>query len=88
MVDHDTGDGRLYFFFGDTFVEDSVDDDDFPVNRDCMARTEAQGAGPNGPALNFLHDVDDDLPVPRPLSIPKNAGLGVDEVPTVASAMP
>jgi hypothetical protein len=83
VVDHDTGDGRLYFFFGDSFVDEDLDRfDDFPVNGDCMARTDALVAGPYGPALNFLYDVDDDGdPVPRALTIP-NVSLGVFEVPT------
>src|SRR5262249_47426166 len=78
--DHHTGDGRLYFFFGDTFVTD--DAEDFPFCGDCMARTDAPVAGPHGPALNFLHDVEDDGdPVPRALTIP-NVSLGRYEVPT------
>jgi hypothetical protein len=81
VVDHDTGDGRLYFFFGDSFVdEDRVKN--FPSNGDCMARTDALVAGPYGPTLNFLYDVDDDgHPMPRALTIP-NVSLGVYEVPT------
>jgi hypothetical protein len=82
VVDHntDTGDGRLYFFFGDT----SVDKDrvhDFPSNRDCMARTAAREAGQFGPRLDFLYDMDNDEPLPRPLNIP-GISLGTMEVPS------
>ena len=78
-VDHDTGDGRLHFFFGDTFVSDRVDD--FPSNGDCMASTDATEAGPDGPTLNFLYHLEDGEPVPHALYIP-NVSLGVYEVPT------
>jgi hypothetical protein len=52
IVDHTTGDGRLYFFFGDTGVETQVVG--FPHCGDCIARTEATEEGAQGPALDFL----------------------------------
>ncbi len=58
VVDHDTGDRLLYFFFGDTNVPDP-DAIDWPVNADTIARTNAQEAGPNGPELDFLSRVDE-----------------------------
>ncbi len=73
VVDHETGDGRLYFFFGDTTVRDLP----FPDDTDCMARTGAAAAGQFGPKLDFLHDG----PFPRPCNIP-GMTQGAFEVPT------
>ena len=79
VVDNDTGDNLLYFFFGDTGVTD--DAEDFPDGGDCMASTGAWSAGANGPTLNFLHDNGDDGPVPFALTI-DGITLGIFEVPT------
>jgi hypothetical protein len=79
VIDHTTGDGMLYFFFGDTRVEDRVED--FQENWDCMARTDATEAGQFGPRLNFLHDFDDGDPVPRAFQIPDIPQMTF-EVPT------
>jgi len=84
VIDHDTGDGLLYFFFGDTQV--------FPVLRfgfplglfpDCgkvMARTSAHDAGLLGPPITFLHHT---LPVPLPFVFDiEGVGQGCLEVPS------
>ena len=76
VIDHDTGDGRLYFFFGDTWITDYV-----TWNRDSIARTDALEVGQFGPRLEFLYDIVDDEPVPRPCNIPGIRQLEF-EVPT------
>jgi hypothetical protein len=86
VVDHDTGDGRLYFFFGDTWVTEDVEDD-FPFNADCMARTGAWEVGQFGPKLEFL---------PRPCNIPgvvqtaasENNGYSSTKAWTCRASMP
>ncbi len=83
VVDHDTGDHRLYFFFGDTTAADPDRfKDRWWSNADCMARTSAREAGQFGSNLDFLYDIDDDdEPIPRPCDV-----LGITqetfEVPT------
>jgi Domain of unknown function (DUF4185) len=79
VIDHATGDGMLYFFFGDTRVEDRVEE--FQENWDCMARTDATEAGKFGPRLNFLHDFENGDPVPRAFQIPDIPQMTF-EVPT------
>jgi hypothetical protein len=79
VIDHTTGDGKLYFFFGDTRIEDRVEE--FVENWDCMARTDATEAGELGPKLNFLHDFDDGDPVLRAFQIPDIPQMTF-EVPT------
>lgn len=68
VLDHDTGDGFLYLFFGDTDGVPSVMDkykNKYPRAWDCIARTSASAAGPNGPTLEFLHDLEDDEASPH-----------------------
>ena len=81
VIDHSTGDGLLYFFFGDTGLTDDADDDDFPDNADCIGWTQLASPGTQSVALEFAHDTDDGDPVPKPYSI---AGISQDafEVPS------
>jgi Domain of unknown function (DUF4185) len=67
VVHHDTGDGRLNFFFGDTAVTD--DAEDFPENGDCIGWTFKTDSGQFGPDLDFFHSVEDGNPVPKPFLI-------------------
>jgi hypothetical protein len=40
----------------------------FPDAGDCMAWSMDHVAGPDGPVLHFLHDMEDDEPVPLAIS--------------------
>ena len=58
VVEHDTGDGWIYFFFGDTNLKTCIIDD-FPPGWDCIGRTSDRSTAQDGTELEFLYDVDD-----------------------------
>ncbi|WKB55801.1 DUF4185 domain-containing protein [Eleftheria terrae] len=81
VLDHDSGDGGLYLFLGDTHIDEDVVDD-FPENGDAIAfLARVPQGGP--PFLRYVHDIDDGEPRPRVFGI-HNVRQQEFEVPTGA----